>query len=90
MFKMSKKRSRKIAELEKLLEYLAEAKVNISRDNNASEEKKKAAMEAIDNRAEALIDAIVAYGWMPINVAAAVVITSIFWIGIVWPIVSVI
>ena len=76
---MFKKRKRKIAELEKLLEYLAEAKANISRDTNEPEAFKKARMAAVDNKAEALIDAIVAYGWMPIVVGFTVFVTTVFW-----------
>ena len=90
MFKMSKKRSRKVAKLEALLEYLAEAKAVMQLNEDKSPEYITLGMSNIDSLAEALIDAIVAYAWMPINVAAAVVITSIFWLGIVWPIVSVI
>ena len=82
MFKMSKKRSRKVAKLEVLLDYLAEAKAAMLLDEDESPEDITLGMSNIDSLAEALIDAIVSYAWMPRTVGLTVFLTTAFWLGV--------
>ena len=87
---MFKKRKHKIAVLEQMLYRLAEIKVDTLNDREVDNVFKNKVSAKLDEESDALISALVAYETEPITIAAAVVITSIFWLGIVWPIVSVI
>lgn len=87
---MFKKRKHKIAVLEQMLYRLAEIRVDTLNDREADNVFKNKVSARLDEESDALIAALVAYETEPISIAAAVVITTIFWLGIVWPIVSVI
>lgn len=87
---MFKKRKHKIAVLEQMLYRLAEIRVDTLNDREVDNVFKNKVTAKLDEESDALIAALVAYETEPISIAAAVVITSIFWLGIVWPIVSVI
>lgn len=87
---MFKKRRHKIAVLEQMLYRLAEIKVDTLYDREVDNVFKNKVSAKLDEESDALISALVAYETEPITIAAAVVITTIFWLGIVWPIVSVI
>lgn len=87
---MFKKRKHKIAVLEQMLYRIAEIRVDTLNDREVDNVFKNKVTAKLDEESDALIAALVAYETEPISIAAAVVITSIFWLGIVWPIVSVI
>lgn len=87
---MFKKRKHKIAVLDRVIERNIKTFIDIGANDSADDEVRTRALNMMEEERDALISALVAYETEPITVAAAVVITSIFWIGIVWPIVSVI
>ena len=87
---MFKKRRRKIEALDRAIIRHIIATGAVENDDKVPDDFKPEALNMLEEEREALISAAVAYETEPITVAAAVIITSIFWLGIVWPIVSVI
>ena len=87
---MFKKRRHKIAALDRVIERHLGCEVDIETDDRVDAEFRAKALKKLNEETDALISAAVAYETEPVTIAAAVSITSIFWLGIVWPIVSVI
>ena len=87
---MFKKRRRKIAALDRAIIRHIIATEAVENDDKVPDDFKSEALNMLEEEREVLISAAVAYEAEPATIAAAVIITSIFWLGIVWPIVSVI
>lgn len=87
---MFKKRKHKIAVLDRVIERNIKTFIDIGANDSADDEVRTRALNMLEEERDALISAAVAYEAEPVTIAAAVIITTIFWLGIVWPIVSVI